>query len=88
MLGPFPPSPKPSVHINRVGVIPKGHNMGKWRLVTDLSFPHGQSVNDGIGQDLDTCSLSYISVDDVAEIATKLGKGGSWPRWISSLPTT
>ena len=40
MLGPFPPSAWPSLplplHINRFGVIPKGHNSGKWRLITDL----------------------------------------------------
>jgi hypothetical protein len=39
--------------------IPKGHNTGKWRLITDLSFPRGQSVNDGIEPDL--CSICYIS---------------------------
>ena len=27
-------------------MIPKGHNTGKWRLITDLSFPQGHSVND------------------------------------------
>ena len=35
----------PPLQINRFGVIPKGHNTGKWRLITDLSFPNGQSVN-------------------------------------------
>lgn len=39
----------------------------------DLSFLHGQSVNDGI--DTDLCSLSCSSVDDVAEIITELGVG-------------
>ena len=30
----------PPLQINRLGVIiPKGHNTGKWRLITDLSFP-------------------------------------------------
>ena len=73
MLGPFPLALESSVHISRIGVIPKGHNTGKWRLITDLSFPHGQSVNDGI--DASLCSLSYITVDKVAEIAVRLGKG-------------
>ena len=32
MLGPFTPESQiPSVHINHFGVIPKGHNTGKWR---------------------------------------------------------
>ena len=40
--------------------------MGKWRLITDLSYPPGLSVNDGIDSNL--CSLKYISVDRVAEV--------------------
>ena len=63
----------PPIHINRFGVIPKGHNTGKWMLITDLSFPPNHSVNDGIDPSL--CSLSYISVDQVADIATQYGRG-------------
>ena len=49
MLGPFPTTHTyPHLQVNRVGIIPKGHNSGKWRLITDLSFPPDQSVNDGI----------------------------------------
>ena len=34
LLGPFEgTSDLPPVQINRFGVIPKGHNMGKWRLI-------------------------------------------------------
>ena len=74
MLGPFPMSlSTPELHINRFGVIPKGHNTGKWRLITDLSFPPGQSVNDGIDPAL--CSLSYTTVDHVAETIVGLGQG-------------
>ena len=76
MLGPFSKemsSGLPSLHINRFGVIPKGHNTGKWRLITDLSYPHGQSVNDGIDPSL--CSLTYSTVDDVADVVVKLGRG-------------
>ena len=76
MLGPFSKEMSahiPSLHINRLGVIPKGHNTGKWRLITDLSYPHGQSVNDGIDPSL--CSLSYSTVDDVADVVVKLGRG-------------
>ena len=75
-LGPFQRqnlSALPLYQINRVGVIPKGHNTGKWRLITDLSFPLGLSVNDGIESDL--CSLSYTSVEQVAGVAAGLGRG-------------
>ena len=73
MINPLPTSWRPLLHVNRFGLIPKGHNNGKFRLITDLSFPHGASVNDGISSDL--VLLSYITVDDVAEIVQELGRG-------------
>ena len=74
MLGPFNQSAQlPPLHISRFGVIPKGHNTGRWRLITDLSFPRGHSVNDGIDPGL--CSLSYSTVDEVADLVAKLGQG-------------
>ena len=54
-------SPLPSLyqwHISRLRVIRKGHTLGKWWLITDLSYPLGASVNDGIAKD--HYSLSYI----------------------------
>ena len=35
MLGPFPSSWKNRFHVNRFGLILKGHNTGKYRLITD-----------------------------------------------------
>ena len=61
------------LHVNRFGVIPKGHNTGKWRLITDLLYPPGYSVNDGIDPDL--CSLSYCTVDHVAAVAAAYSRG-------------
>ena len=49
------------------------HSLGKWRLILDLSNPSGTSVNNGIDPEL--CSLSYISVDDVARVVAFLGRG-------------
>ena len=70
-IGPLTAEAIPSdTHLSRFGVIPKGHNSGKWRLITDLSFPHGQSVNDGIDPAL--CSLSYTSVETVATLLAKV----------------
>ena len=42
-------------------------------MITDLSYPHGHSVNNGIEPSL--CSMAYTTVDDVAVIATQLGPG-------------
>ena len=63
VLGPFKRSLFPEVHVSPFGVIPKA-DPGKWRLILDLSSPRGNSVNDGITKEL--CSLSYVTVDDIA----------------------
>ena len=55
-----------------MGVVPKGHTLGKWRMITNLSFPDGASVNDGIDPQL--CSLQYTTVDRVARAAQCLGR--------------
>ena len=71
VIGPFPENPNFNpIQVNRFGVIPKG-TPGKWRLIVDLSFPEGTSVNDGIQTDL--CSLRYVKVDDAAREIEKQG---------------
>ena len=37
-VGPYDPVSCPNVHINWVGMVPKGHTPGKWRIITDLLF--------------------------------------------------
>lgn len=49
------------IHVSRFGVIPKPHQPGKWRLITDLSSPKGCSVNDGVSPT--QCSVLYALVD-------------------------
>ena len=61
------------VHSSPIGVIPKKNKPGKWRLIVDLSFPEGESINDRIEQELS--SLSYASVDDLSSIITATGRG-------------
>ena len=72
MMGPFPMSVQ-GIHLNRMGVVPKGHTPGRWRIITDLSFPERSSVNEGIDPTL--CSLEYTSVEKVATAAMALGMG-------------
>ena len=62
-----------NVHCSPIGIIPKKNKPGKWRLIVDLSAPEGASVNDGIQKE--ACSLSYISVDTVADRVLDLGQG-------------
>ena len=45
------------LQISPFGVIPK-KVPGKWRLIVDLSFPDGASVNDGIEKSL--CSMQFV----------------------------
>ena len=73
LLGPFSCQMQHQLHVNRVGIIPKGRNTGKWRLITDLSYPNGRSVNDN--NDPTFCSLIYMTIDDVADILLKMGRG-------------
>ena len=70
-IGPL--SPGINVHLSCFGVIRKGHIPGKWILITDLLYPPGLSVNDGIDKEL--CSLKYVTVDIVAGMVAMLHVG-------------
>lgn len=61
------------LHINRIAVVPKAHTPGKWRLIKDMPFPEGESVNYGI--DPAHCILQYTSVERIATEAQSLGAG-------------
>ena len=71
VLGSFEERSLPQLHVNRIGVVPK-HAPGQWRLIVDLSYPEGLSVNDGICKQW--CSLSYISVDTAARVVAQKGQ--------------
>ena len=76
MLGPFSEQDQrflPQCHISRFSVIPKGHKTGRLGLITDLSYPLGESVNDGIEAEL--CFLVYTSIDRVARVAAGYQQG-------------
>ena len=62
-----------NVHVSKLGVIPKKHQPGKWRLIVDFSSPKGASINDFI--DPSFCSLTYASVEDAAAYVFKAGQG-------------
>ena len=73
VLGPWLTPPPCPIHISRFGVIPKKSQPGKWRLIVDLSFPEGASVNDGIPPSY--CSLRYPSIDMGIEQILTAGQG-------------
>lgn len=68
-----PASASCRVHTSPIGLIPKQHQPGRFRLIVDLSAPEGFSINDGIDPNL--CSLSYATVDQAAAIARQHGRG-------------
>ena len=57
IVGPF--NSLLNIQVNRFGVIPKGNQPRKWRLILDLSHPPDYSVNNGI--DPQWCSLRYAT---------------------------
>ena len=64
---------KAPVHWSSIGLTPKSHQPGKFRLIIDLSAPSGASVNDGISSSL--TSLTYPRVDDAVDLIKAAGKG-------------
>ena len=73
VLGPVDPGLAGSIQVNCFGLVPKGNEPDKWRLIVDPSFPVGSSVNDGIGPEL--CGLRYTSVDAACQRVLELGQG-------------
>lgn len=71
-MGPLSLADLPQVHTSRIGVIPKKHQPGQWRLIVDLSSPSGKSINDGINKQL--CSLSYTKIDHIVDSILQMGR--------------
>ena len=71
LAGPYTDNPLPNLRCSGLGVVPK--RGGGYRIIYDLSSPHGRSVNDFI--DPQAYSLSYCTVDDAIQIVTRLGRG-------------
>ena len=71
MFGPYEKQPFELCQINRFGVIPKSD--GKFRMITDLSFPSGESVNDGISKENST--VSYTGLTEAIAKILSLGEG-------------
>ena len=72
VIGSIIPGRWPDIHVSRFGIIPTKQS-DCWRLILDLSAPEGWSVNDGI--DPSSCTFSYISVDQAADVLSMKGQG-------------
>ena len=72
-MGPLLQGAAQCVHCSPVGVVPKGHSPGRWRMIVALSAPIGHGANDGISRE--ACSLSYASLDDAVGLLAQMGPG-------------
>ncbi|KAJ1097764.1 hypothetical protein NDU88_002881 [Pleurodeles waltl] len=72
IAGPYSQPPMDKFIVSPIGVVPK-KEVGKFKLIYHLSYPTGESVNDGLGQD--SCSVSYTIVDDVVDRIRVAGRG-------------
>lgn len=71
-LGPFNEIPFSDFIVSPMGAFKKRRS-NKVRVIHDLSYPSGVSVNDFISKEKYT--LSYMSIDDVVEKVQQYGKG-------------
>lgn len=69
MAGPYPVRPFSNLRISPVGIVPK--KSGGWRLITHLSAPEGNSINDFI--DPKYCSVKYSSFDEAVTLVQSQG---------------
>ena len=70
IAGPFESRPISNLRCSPIGLVPK--KTSGWRLITHLSYPPSNSVNDFIDENL--TSVQYSSFDNAVSIVQKLGK--------------
>ncbi len=69
--GPFPLQSQQQVVISPLALIPK-REPGKFRLIHDLSFPKGESINSTIPREFTT--VHYDSIDNVISLVKRCGE--------------
>ena len=76
VIGPFTESPYSVYRINPIGIV-EGKYSRKKRLIIDMSAPHNSPEHPSLNSliDKETCSLSYVKIDDAVDIIKKLGPG-------------
>ena len=71
ICGPYAHPPLLDLQVNRFGIIPKA-TPGKWRLITDLSFPPNCSVNSLISDA--QAEVSYVGIPEAMSMIMNLGQ--------------
>ena len=70
VAGPFSSPPLPNFHSSPLGLVAK-KEPGAFRIIHDLSFPEGRSVNSGISPDF--TRVQYQTLDEALDIIVSLG---------------
>ena len=73
LVGPLKKVILPWVITSPIGLVLKAHQVDKWRMIVDLSYPRDRSVNSGISSE--HSSITYAKLDDAVEMILKLGVG-------------
>ncbi len=71
IAGPFNSLPIPNLVLSPIGLVPKKEE-GNYRLIHDLSYPKGNSVNEGIPREF--CTVQYETLDTVTAHILACGK--------------
>ena len=78
VVGPFRKNPlSVPLMVSPMNSVPKA-NDDERRVIVDLSWPHGSSINDGISKDVylgEIIDLHYASVEDVCQMVLQMGVG-------------
>lgn len=72
VAGPFQALPMSPFIVSPIGLVPK-KELNKYRIIHDLSFPPGESVNDSIPAAYKP--VSYEGIRRIVELVAQLGKG-------------
>lgn len=75
ILGPFYSRPLENLRCSGIGVVPKKN---KWRMITHLSAPAGNSINDFISKE--DFSLHYTSIDNAEKYFSPLAREQGWQK--------
>ena len=71
IAGPFMEIPFKHFQLNPIGVVEKSV-AGSFRIITNLSYPKGSSINDNIPREFS--QVSYSSIQDAAKLLLECGK--------------
>lgn len=70
--GPYNSIPLPNLQVSPLGLVPK-KAPNEYRVIHHLSYPPGESINDGISQEYR--SVTYQTVDDAVRFILDFGQG-------------